>query len=85
MLGLIAKAVETTDAKVERFVEKKFIMTDMLLGERVGIMIYGGITGPFLIPLKLFHLLDIIDIHLKGHSPSEYGMKKKETIHDYLF
>lgn len=87
VFGFTMKVIETTDAKINRCVDGKLneTTTDMLFGERLGIILYGAITGPFVVPLKSLHWLNMIDIHLRGQSPSEYGMKCKTVLVDYLF
>lgn len=80
------KAFEMWDAKVERFVDGNMKTTDMLLGEKFGVFTHGALTGPFMLPLKLFKTLDVIDIYFKGHKLDDYGMKKnKKHVSDYFF
>lgn len=78
------KAMEMWDAKVERFVDGKMKKTDMLLGEKTCIFAVNVLIGPSILPWKMIHALNDIDIYFKKQKPEDYGLAtKKKTVADY--
>lgn len=85
-VGYFSKLFETWDAKIQCHVDEKIIERDMLMGEKVGVCIFGVITGPIMLPLKILDLMNRADIAIKGHTPHMYGYPPvKNRISDYLF
>lgn len=79
----ISKLIEVKDARVHnRYPEYD---RDMLLGEKVGIVIWSIISGPYRVPLKILDVMNKIDIYFKGHKPEDYGYNQKKTLYDYYF
>lgn len=83
--GGVSNMMETWNAKVERWVGGERKMTDMLLGEKLGIFAWGVATGPVFVPLKMLNNLNKIDIYFRGHNQKDYGFEEKKTVFDYMY
>lgn len=85
-IGGMCKVVDTWNAKVERWVGTEQKATSMLLGEKIGLFVWGMFTGPALFPFKVTGYIDRLDIWMKGEEPEMYGFgPKKKYITDYLY
>lgn len=79
-----SSVLETWNGKVQRFIDREYKDTDLLMGEKFGIFVASTICGPWRLPFKALDWMNKVDIYFKGHNQSDYGYEKKKSIHDYL-
>lgn len=88
-VGGAGMVIDTWDAKVARWVKgengPERRKTEMLLGEKVGLFLWGTMMGPLMVPFKMTSALDRIDIWMKGKRIEDYGMTQKDCLLDYMF
>lgn len=83
-LNGFSSILETWNAKVERYVDREYKETDVLLGEKFGIFVASTIFGPWRLPLKSLDWMNKVDIYFKGHNQSDYGYDKKKSVYDFF-
>lgn len=79
-----SKIMETWDVKVERTGDLSGKRTDMLMGEKFTAFLMATVTGPIGFPVKTVRWMDRLDIYMKGHKPSDYGICEKKNVLDYM-
>lgn len=88
-LGGASMMVDTWNAKVTRWVKGEKGMerktTNMLLGEKTGLFLWGAMMGPVMLPFKLTGALNRLDIWMQGKREEDYGMTEKDGVMDYMF
>jgi hypothetical protein len=82
-MNTMYKTCELWDAKVER---KSGKYTDMLLGEKLGILVLTNLWAPLLFPTKIFKTLDNIDLYFRGDCPEDFDIDMKpKSFSSYLY
>lgn len=80
--NVIYKTFELWDAKVKRSSGKT---TDILLGEKINIVLFTTLLAPTTFPSRLTNHLDKIDIFMKKHNPEDYDIEKNPKRISYYY
>lgn len=90
-IGAFQKTFQTWEGKLDRQVfdqkTKSYVTTrtNMLMGEKMSIVLIGTLTGPIRFPFVLVNWINYIDIYFKGHCMADYGLANpKRKFRDYL-
>lgn len=89
-LGGARMVADTWGAQLEERVDgedgrPRWELRDMLLGEKVGLVCWGVLSGPALLPFQALSCLNRADVWRRGEPPERYGYGRKTHITDYLW
>lgn len=76
VFGAVHKLSITWNAKLDK--------RPMLLGEKIGVISLGIALSPLLAPTWCLFTLDEVDMYMRGKTPEDYGIRKKEYMIDYI-
>ena len=74
------KFIETWNAKVERKNKK---ITNILLGEKIMIISFAGLIGPYILPYNFIKHIDKTQIYVQGKDYNDYDIIPNKTISDF--
>lgn len=87
-LSALTKAVEVWDARVKRYdvSSGQTIITDMLWGEKLGVLAFNAMIGPYKAPMIIFNGINKTHIYVKGKCPEDYGFTsaKEKRLDEYF-
>lgn len=70
------------NAKVER---KNNKITDILLGEKIMIISFACLTGPYYLPFSIMKKIDKTQLYIQNKDTNDYDLYQYKTISDYYF
>lgn len=76
------KFIDTWNAKVIRKNDKK---TDILLGEKIMIISFAGLIGPYFLPYNFIKNIDKMQLYIQNKKSNDYDIYEKQIISDYYF
>lgn len=88
--NVIDKTMQLWDAKVEVYAlndssKREYVMKPMLIGDKIGVLMYTTLVAPFTFPFMFFQKLNSLDMLVKGEKPENYGYVPKKHVIDYCF
>jgi hypothetical protein len=61
-------------------------MRPMLMGEKIGVFLWGTAMSPVLAPLWMCNQLNYLDIYRQGKTPKDFGYNTvRKSLLDYVF
>lgn len=85
ILNGLYKSYDLYNAKIVRLNNQK---TNLLLTEKITIISIHTIYGPFVLPFRVFDIINKIEIKLRGENEYVYDLNKYEgnkTLFNYIF
>ena len=76
------KITDLWNAKVKRDNNKT---TNILLGEKILIISFAGLIGPYIFPYTFIRKIDKTQLYIQGKDYNDYDIPPKITISDYYF
>lgn len=86
-LTTATKTIELWDAKVRVWDRdsNQSRVVPMLVGDKISVLLLSLIMAPIALPVSMCSYLNSMDMYLRGKTRKDFGLKEKETYHDYIF
>ena len=74
-----------TDLWNAKVVRKNNNVTDILFGEKIMIISFAGLIGPYCLPYSIIKKIDKTQLYIQGKNANDYDIDERIRIEDYYF